>query len=178
MVLFIVLISVVICQRLAEVVYARHNEKRMKQEGAVEVGASHYKWIVMLHVLFFLSLLFEVLGKGASLGVGWPLFLFVFLVAQGLRVWTLMSLGKFWNTKIIVLPGAKRVTKGPYQWLPHPNYVIVALEIISLPLIFGAWITSFLFTISNALLLLLVRIPAEEKALEKLEQPEEKGISK
>src|SRR5690606_20225813 len=99
----------------------------------------------------------------------WWVFLIVFAAAQILRVWALASLGRFWNTKILVLPGAKKVKKGPYRWLPHPNYIVVALEILSLPLIFGAWRTALVFTIANALLLLLVRIPAEEKALQQLE---------
>lgn len=166
---FAVIFIFVILQRLAEVIYAKSNEKRMKQQGAIESGASHYKWIVLLHVLFFISLLIEVLFfEMADTGIRW-LFLIVFIVAQILRVWALASLGQFWNTKILVLPGAEKVKKGPYRWIPHPNYVVVALEIFSLPLIFGAWRTALVFSIANALLLLLVRIPAEEEALRQLE---------
>lgn len=168
MTFFLVLIIIVIVQRLLEVLYARVNEKWMKREGAIEAGADHYKWIVLLHVLFFISLLLEVLWLGPERLPVWQFFLFLFIIAQVLRVWALASLGRFWNTKILVLPGADRVKRGPYRWLPHPNYIVVALEIFSLPLIFGAWRTALVFTIANALLLLLVRIPAEEKALELL----------
>lgn len=92
----------------------------------------------------------------------------IFAIAQVLRIWALSSLGRFWNTKILILPGAEKVKKGPYRWLPHPNYIVVALEIAALPLVFGAWRTALFFSIANALLLLLVRIPAEEKALQQL----------
>ncbi|TWT24749.1 isoprenylcysteine carboxyl methyltransferase family protein [Planomicrobium sp. CPCC 101110] len=168
MTFFYIVFGFVILQRLLEVMYAKSNERRMKQQGAIEAGASHYKWIVLLHILFFVSLLAEVLYMGPDGGGGWLFFFLLFVVAQILRVWALASLGPFWNTKILVLPGAEKVKSGPYRWIPHPNYVVVALEIASLPMIFGAWRTALIFTIANAMLLLLVRIPAEEKALRQL----------
>lgn len=168
MTFFYILVGFVILQRLAEMVYARYNEQAMKKQGAIEAGAGHYKWIVMLHILFFVSLFIEVLYMKGNTGPGWLIFLVIFIIAQILRVWTLASLGRFWNTKILVLPGAAKVKRGPYRWIPHPNYIVVAMEIVSLPLIFGAWRTALFFTAANALLLLLVRIPAEEKALQEL----------
>lgn len=168
MTFFFFLVGFVILQRLLEVAYARSNERIMKKKGAIEAGAAHYKWIVLLHILFFVSLGMEVFYIGGDLGNAWSLFLLIFIFAQILRVWALASLGKFWNTKILVLPGAEKVKSGPYRWIPHPNYIVVALEIASLPLIFDAWRTALVFTIANALLLLCVRIPAEEKALEQL----------
>lgn len=168
MTFFYLLIGFVVLQRLLEVVYARSNEKTMRKQGAIEVGAEHYKWIVLLHVLFFVSLLLESWTSGIELGSGWQIFLVIFVGAQLLRFWALSSLGRFWNTKILILPGADKVKKGPYRWLPHPNYIVVVLEIAALPLIFGAWRTALIFSIANALLLLFVRIPAEEKALRQL----------
>lgn len=168
MTFFYVLIGFVVLQRLLEVLYARSNEIAMRRQGAIEVGAGHYKWIVLLHILFFLSLVLEVWTMEWGFGSGWQVFLIIFAIAQILRVWVLASLGRFWNTKILILPGAEKVKKGPYRWLPHPNYIVVALEIAALPLIFGAWRTALIFSILNALLLLLVRIPAEEKALQQL----------
>lgn len=165
---FYILFIFVILQRLAEVAYAKSNEKRMRKEGAVESGAEHYKWIVLLHVLFFVSLLAEVLYYGIVSYEIWWIFLIIFVLAQLLRFWALTSLGRFWNTKILVLPGAEKVEAGPYRWLPHPNYIVVALELAFLPLVFGAWRTALVFTIANALLLLMVRIPAEEKALREM----------
>lgn len=168
MTFFYALVGFVVLQRLLEVLYARSNERAMRRQGAIEVGAGHYKWIVLLHFLFFLSLVVEVWTMESGFGSGWQIFLVIFAIAQILRVWALTSLGRFWNTKILILPGAEKVKKGPYRWLPHPNYIVVALEIAALPLIFGAWRTALLFSILNALLLLLVRIPAEEKALQQL----------
>lgn len=170
MTFFYIIVGFVVLQRLLEVAYARSNERFMKKQGAIEAGAAHYKWIVLLHVLFFVSLTVEVFYTGGNLGEAWPIFLLIFILAQILRVWALASLGRFWNTKILVLPGAKKVKSGPYRWLPHPNYIVVALEIASLPLVFGAWRTAIVFTVANALLLLLVRIPAEEKALQELKE--------
>ncbi|MBT2581391.1 isoprenylcysteine carboxylmethyltransferase family protein [Planococcus sp. ISL-109] len=170
MVFFYTLLLIVILQRILEIVYARRNEKKMKQKGAIEFGADHYKWIVLLHILFFVFFIAETIQLGAALSAWWLLFLGLFIVAQIIRVWALTSLGPYWNTKIIVLPGAQKVARGPYRFLPHPNYWVVAAEILALPLIFGAWKTALFFTIANALLLLFVRIPAEERALEMLEE--------
>lgn len=170
MTLFYLVMGFVIFQRLLEVAYARFNERLMKEQGAVEAGAGHYKWIVLLHVLFFVALLSEVIFMGERSRAGWPFFLLVFMAAQLLRIWALASLGRYWNTKILVLPGALKVKSGPYRWIPHPNYIVVALEIASLPLIFGAWRTALVFTLANAALLLLVRIPAEEEALRQLNE--------
>lgn len=152
-------------QRLIEVYIAKKNEKWMKEQGAREVGRNHYKYIVMLHVFFLFAVAVEAILRGFTLSFIWSVMLFVFLLAQGLRVWTISSLGRFWNTKIIVLQDADVVRKGPYRFLKHPNYVIVALEILSLPLIFSSYFTAIVFTVLNAVLLLRVRIPAEEKAL-------------
>ncbi|MFK2826429.1 isoprenylcysteine carboxylmethyltransferase family protein [Bacillus sp. B190/17] len=167
---FFLLFSFVVAQRLLEVVYARFNEKRMREQGAIEAGEGHYKWIVLLHIFFFLSLLAEVLYVGTDTAGGWLWFLVIFVLAQVLRIWSLASLGPFWNTKILVLPGAERIRRGPYRWFSHPNYIVVATEIAVLPLIFGAWRTACFFSIANALLLIYVRIPAEEKALQELKR--------
>lgn len=168
MIFFIIFISLMMMERLVEIVYARHNEKKMKRNGAIEVGADHYKWIVLLHVFFFISLTVEVIWKGGELGKYWFVFFALFLFAQLGRFWTLLTLGKYWNTKIIVLSGEKRVRKGPYRWLKHPNYLIVAIELFSLPLIFEAVFTSFLFVIGHVVLIYFIRIPLEEKALQQL----------
>ncbi|MCM3757670.1 isoprenylcysteine carboxyl methyltransferase [Sporosarcina aquimarina] len=161
---FWIVISIVILQRLAELVIAKNNEKRMKAQGAYEVGASHYPAIVLLHTAFFVSLLVEVLIRKPELSPIWGILLTIFLLTQVLRVWCLASLGKYWNTKIIILPGADVVMKGPYKFIRHPNYVIVATEILVLPMIFGAYFTAITFTLLNAWMM-SVRIPQEEQAL-------------
>jgi methyltransferase len=155
----------IIIQRLIELQLARRNERIMKEKGAFEVGQEHYKYIVLLHSLFLLALYMEVSILKTAISPIWPFLLAIFVSTQVLRVWVIKSLGYFWNTKIIILKGANVVRKGPFLLLKHPNYVIVAIEILVIPLIFSAYATAIIFTIANAILLLKVRIPMEEQAL-------------
>ena len=98
--------------------------------------------------------------------LGWPM-LVVALLCQAGRYWVIWALGHQWNTRVIVVPGMPLVRRGPYRWpwLRHPNYWIVAIEGVALPLVHTAWITALVFTVLNAVLLLRFRIPAEERAL-------------
>ncbi|MFJ7754064.1 isoprenylcysteine carboxyl methyltransferase family protein [Peribacillus muralis] len=159
--IFIVLIAI---QRLVELYIAKQNEKQLKVAGAVEYGESHYRWMVLMHVSFFVVLILEVLALERNVSALWPIWLTLFLVAQSGRIWVISSLGKHWNTKIIVVPDAEVVIKGPYKFFKHPNYIIVATEIIVISLLFNAFFTAILFTILNAWMM-AVRIPLEEKAL-------------
>lgn len=136
----------------------------MRSKGAYEVGAKHYPFMVAIHVGFFISLILEFTLFDRGLSPYWW-FLFIFFVGlQLMRIWVITSLGKFWNTKIIVLPGANVVKKGPFHFIRHPNYVVVTLEILVIPLLFGAYFTAILFTLLN-FSILYVRIPMEEAAL-------------
>ncbi|MEK4228204.1 isoprenylcysteine carboxyl methyltransferase family protein [Solibacillus sp. FSL H8-0538] len=162
--LFFVIISLVIAQRLIEVLIAKRNEKRMFAQGAYEVGASHYPYMLALHSSFFVSLFAEVLYFERSISLIFPVLFVIFLIVQALRIWCLTSLGQFWNTKIIILPGSNVIKTGPYRFIRHPNYVIVCMEILLLPLMFQAYLTALVFTCLN-FAMLLVRIPQEEKAL-------------
>lgn len=162
--IFYIVFSLVITQRLVELFVARRNKQLLFAQGAYEVGAKHYPFMLALHIGFFVSLLVEVIFSNLTPSPYFSLLLLLFLVVQSLRIWCIASLGKFWNTKIIVLPGMKTVAKGPYKFIRHPNYVIVSLEIILLPLLFQAFITAVLFTVLN-LWMLSVRVPIEESAL-------------
>ncbi len=161
---FTLLISFIILQRLVELYIAKKNEAWMKARGAYEVGREHYKYIVSLHVMFLFSLVAEVyIGEKEMAEWGW-LPLLVFILAQCLRFWSIKSLGRRWNTRIIVLP-KDVVRTGPYRFLKHPNYVTVAIEILVIPLIFQAYWTAVIFSVLNAVVLLGIRIPVEERAL-------------
>ncbi|WP_019413602.1 isoprenylcysteine carboxyl methyltransferase family protein [Paenisporosarcina sp. TG20] len=161
---FISVIGFVILQRLVELFIARNNETWIRSQGGYEVGASHYPYMVAMHVLFFISVIIEFLAFDRTVPVYWvPLFL-VFLALQMMRIWVISSLGRFWNTKILVLPGAQVVKKGPFRFIQHPNYVVVSFEILVIPLMFGAYFTALLFTLLN-FIILRVRIPIEEAAL-------------
>ncbi|MDQ0245335.1 methyltransferase [Bacillus fengqiuensis] len=162
--LFYIMLTFIIIQRLLELAVAKRNEKWMREQGAVEIGQSHYKWIVLVHLLFFISLITEVSWMEKRLSSFWVLLAIIFVLTQLGRVWVISSLGRFWNTKILVLPEADVVVKGPYKFLKHPNYVIVALEFLIVPLLFEAYATMALFSLLN-ILVLSVRIPIEEKAL-------------
>jgi len=154
------LVLLVLAQRLAEVAWARRNERRLLSQGAIEVGARHYPLFFLLHGAWLAALWLLV---PASAPVFWPL-LAVFALLQAARLWVIASLGHYWTTRIITLPGAPIVRRGPYRWLRHPNYAIVAAEIAVLPLAFGAWPIAVVFSGLNALLL-RHRIRLEEQAL-------------
>lgn len=163
---FAALYIFLIMQRVLELLWARKNERIVKAKGAVEYDRVGYKYIVLLHVLFFISLLFEKILFHREPNQFWYLFLAVFMCAQLLRYWAIYSLGYFWNTKILVIPGAKLVDKGPYIYLNHPNYLAVIIELAIIPVIFSCYYTSLFFTILN-ILVIKRRIKIEETALKK-----------
>ena len=160
-------VGLVSIQRLLELALSRRNERLLRARGAVERGRGHYPLMVVLHVLWLLSTLVEGLLRGPSLPAWWPVPLALFLLVQPLRYWAILSLGVHWNTRVLVVPGAKLVARGPYRYLRHPNYMVVAVEIATLPLIFGAWATALVFSALNAMLL-FVRIREENRALAEL----------
>ncbi|GGF09750.1 hypothetical protein GCM10010954_05280 [Halobacillus andaensis] len=132
--------------------------------GGVEVEAKHYHLFIWLHTLFFISIFFEwFILKGGVLWLS-PFLIALFVILQGLRVWCIASLGRKWNTRIIVIPDEPLVERGPYQYVKHPNYMIVFFELLVIPLLFQAFVTALLFPLLH-LLVLVIRIPAEERAL-------------
>lgn len=157
-------VMMVAVQRLLELRYSRRNERRLRSLGAVERGAGHYPAMVALHVLWLVSTLVEGLLRGPEIPVWYPVPLAAFLLVQPLRYWAILSLGENWNVRILVVPERKLVWSGPYRYFPHPNYVVVTVEVLTFPLIFGAWVTALVFSILNAAFL-YVRIRAEERAL-------------
>jgi methyltransferase len=166
-VLLVMGVMLVGVQRLLELALSRRNERRLRARGAVERGGGHYPVIVAVHALWLVSTLVEGLLRGPEPPVWWPLPLAAFLLVQPLRYWAILSLGGNWNTRVLVVPGGKLVRRGPYRYFPHPNYVVVAVEILTFPLIFGAWITAVVFSLLNAALL-YVRIRTENRALRDL----------
>lgn len=166
MTFFLFFMIFVICQRLVELQIAKKNESWMKARGGIEVANNHYKWFLVLHTSFFIILALEVYVQSFqhTLTINW-IFLVLFMLTQVGRVWCILSLGKFWNTKIIVLPNVVLLKKGPYRWLKHPNYLIVMIELFIIPIMFHAYFSAIIFSTFN-ILLLMIRIPAEEAALE------------
>lgn len=156
------LVLAIAVQRALELRVARRHERWARERGAVEHGRGHYPLFFLLHGGWLASLAVE--GRRAQGRVSWP-WLLVWLVMQPTRYWVIRSLGRLWNTRILIVPGAERVRSGPFRFLRHPNYAVVAAELLSAPLAVRAPRTALVFTLLNAALLLLIRIPAEERAL-------------
>ncbi|MFI6376051.1 isoprenylcysteine carboxyl methyltransferase family protein [Streptomyces sp. NPDC050546] len=166
--LFTILVLAVGLERVAELAVSRRNAAWSLERGGVESGRGHYPFMVVLHTGLLVGALVEVWIRrpDAVPVLAWAMLALVAL-AQGLRWWCVTTLGRQWNTRVIVVPGAARVTGGPYRWIPHPNYAAVALEGLALPLVHSAWATAIVFTALNGSLL-ATRIRAEDAALARL----------
>ncbi|MBN8585629.1 MAG: hypothetical protein J0M37_11085 [Ignavibacteria bacterium] len=165
--LFYIIIGFVIIQRLAELVFAKRNETAAFKNGGKEYDRKGYSVIVLMHVCFFISFITEYFYFERTLNSYWIIFLILFIAAQVLRYWAIISLGPQWNTRIIIVPGTKLVKYGPYKYFRHPNYMAVITELAVLPLMFSCFYTAVIFSALN-LFLLKRRIEIEEEALEEL----------
>lgn len=161
---FLGFIALLLSQRLIELMVAKRHEKSLKRLGGSEADRNGYRVIVGMHVAFFVSLISERIFLHRVLNQEWFVFVMIFALAQLLRYWAIRSLGVYWNTRIIVVPGHPIIRKGPYRFLRHPNYLAVITEFAVIPLVFSCYVTAALFTILNAVLLRR-RIRIETKAL-------------
>jgi len=143
-ILYLVL-GLVVLQRLGELVLAARNTRALLAAGGIELDAGFYPLFVLLHAAWLASL---VLFVPASVIVSWPL-LGLFAALQAARIWVIASLGRYWTTRLIVVPGRPLITSGPYRFLRHPNYLIVSAEIAALPLAFGAVAIAAIFSAAN-----------------------------
>ena len=155
----LLLLVFVTLQRLAELAWNRSNEARLQAAGAVEAGAAHYPVMVALHGAWLVA----VWLYGWDRPLVWP-WVALYVVLQLGRAWVLATLGRRWTTRVFVVPGETLVRRGPYRFVSHPNYVVVALELFVLPLGFGLWAVALVFGIAN-LVLLAWRIRVENQAL-------------
>ena len=159
---FFLFISYIILLRIGELLLSKRNERWLLQNGAVEYGKKHYPFIVALHLLFLISLIIEYsTQQTTSFSLFFIILYFLILV---FKAWVILSLGKFWNTKIYHISNLPLVKKGPYHFIKHPNYMIVVAEIAVIPLAFHLYFTAITFTILNAMML-FVRIKEENRAL-------------
>ena len=156
-----VIVGLVAVQRLGELAWARRNESRLLAQGGVEAGRRHYPLLVALHGAWLLAMAVLV---PAQAPVNFSL-LALFVALQACRLWIIATLGSSWTTRIVSLPGAPLTRRGPYRFMRHPNYAVVAAEIAVLPLVFGAWEVALVFTALN-LPLLRHRIRVENAALQ------------
>jgi methyltransferase len=165
---YLILLVAVGVERLAELVLAQRNLAWSRARGGVEIGAGHYPVMVALHLALLVGCAVEVavMQRPFIPALGWPMLALV-VAAQGLRWWCITTLGRQWNTRVVVIPGAARINGGPYRWISHPNYVAVAVEGLALPLVHSAWVTALAFTTLNAALL-SNRVSVENSALARL----------
>lgn len=170
MLAYTLLIALVAVERIAELVVSQRNLAWSRQHGSVEFGAGHYPAMVVLHTALLAGCLLEAAHREFLPALGWPMLALV-AAAQALRWWCIVTLGRQWNTRVVVVPGAGRITGGPYRFLSHPNYVAVVVEGIALPLVHTAWLTALVFTVLNAALL-RTRISVENGALRSLDTGE------
>ncbi len=164
--MFAVLVLVLILQRAFELVLAERNRRWSRACGGKQSGDRHYRVIVAVHSLFYLSLALEWRYWSHGWNSAWPAWLALVMAAQLLRLWAIRSLGRAWNTRVIVIPGMVPAERGPYRFIRHPNYLAVIVEMLAIPVLCGDYFTAIVFSAANAAILAR-RIPEEERALEK-----------
>lgn len=168
LVCIVVLLAV---QRLVELRIAAHHARISMAHGGREYGARHYPLFIALHTTWFAAMIVESTMRKATalpdpIPWWWWTCAVIVIAAQGLRSWAITSLGEAWNTRIIVVPGRRPVELGPYRFMKHPNYIAVVAELFCIPLLAGAPVTAVVASLLNAILLLGIRIPTENRALE------------
>jgi methyltransferase len=165
MVIYYALLTVIIFERLAELVVSQRHATELLRRGGVEYGPGHFPVMVALHVALLAGCWVEpiALHRVFIPALAFPMLALV-VAANTLRWWCIATLGPRWTARVIVLPGTPLVKAGPYRWFAHPNYVAVIIEGAALPLAGSAWITAGTFTVLNAALL-TVRLRCETRAL-------------
>jgi methyltransferase len=167
---FTIVVLLVACERIIELVVSKRNLDWSFSQGGIEYGRSHYKYMVAIHIFLLAGALGEVWNTRPNIHpvLFWG-FLALVIGTQALRWWCIGTLGKRWNTLVVIIPGLSPVTSGPYRWLKHPNYVAVVIEGIALPMVGFAWRTALIFTILN-IFVLSARLKSENAALATLPQ--------
>lgn len=164
--LFTGLVALVALERIFEMWIAGRNRRWLLEGGGFEVGQTHYPWMVLLHSTFLVSALLEVWYLDRRVIPSLAMCMVVLVAASmALRYWVIATLGRRWTTRIVLLPGAPRITSGPFRYFRHPNYLAVVVEIAALPLVHTAWLTSLVYSLLNAVLL-RTRIRVEDEALD------------
>ncbi len=162
---FTILLLFVSCERIAELVVSKRNLTWSFDQGGIEYGRSHYKYMVAIHVGLLAGSLIEVWAVRPESHplLSWGMFALA-VGSQALRWWCISTLGQRWNTLVVIIPGLPVISHGPYRWLKHPNYVAVVVEGFALPLVGFAWRTALIFTILNVCVLTF-RLKSENAAL-------------
>lgn len=163
----LILAGIIGCERLFEIGLAERNKKAALALGAREFGSGHYYLFFLLHTAWLIGWLYEAQVSGI-ISRFWYIWFGLFILAEMLRYWCIFSLGPCWNTRILIVPGQVRINRGPYRIMNHPNYLAISVILLSVPLVFEAYITAIIAMLANAVLLLRIRIPIETQALQNL----------
>jgi methyltransferase len=155
---FILFILFLLCQRITELLITKRNEKWLLSQGAIEYGKEHYTYMILLHILFFVALIAEYLWRGHP-SINYIL-LALYAVVVLLKVWTISSLGKYWNIKVFRVPETFPIKRGPYKYMRHPNYLLVIAEILVIPMMFHLYYTFLVFSLLN-LIIIRIRVKTE-----------------
>jgi methyltransferase len=155
-----IVLTLVVLQRAVELIWASRNTRRLLARGGREVGRGHYPLFILLHSSWLVAIALTTPLERPPI---WPL-LGLYALLQLARIWVIATLGPYWTTRVITLDGAPIVRSGPFRFLRHPNYWVVAGEIAVLPLAFGGWTVALVWSALNALLL-RHRIAVEQAAL-------------
>ena len=167
---FTILILLVSGERILELIISKRNLRWSFDQGGIEFGRSHYKYMVVIHVGLLGGCLVETWLTRPEFHplLSWTMFVFA-MGSQALRWWCILTLGKRWNTLVVIIPGLRAISNGPYKWLKHPNYLAVVIEGVALPMVGFAWRTAIIFTFLN-IFVLAARLRVENKALATLAQ--------
>lgn len=160
-----VLVAVIAVQRVGELALNRRNQRRLLARGGRLVDDDGYGWLIAVHAAWFLGIVIEaaLAPWAGAWGATWPL-LGLYAAAEALRLWTMITLGERWTTRVIVIPGAEPIDEGPFRWMDHPIYRAVSIELVALPLAFALPVTAIVVGLANAVAL-RSRIRIEEDAL-------------
>jgi methyltransferase len=162
---YLALLVLVALGRVAELFVSRRNQRRLAARGAVKIPEKHFHWMVLMHSGVLLSAGLEVVLLARPFIPGLALAMsVVFVLSNALRWWVIRTLAGQWNVQVMDSTRLGVVTRGPFRWIRHPNYLAVCLELISLPLIHTAWLTALWATLANAWVLRR-RIAIEESIL-------------
>ncbi len=162
---YILLLVIVGLGRLLELRISRRHQQQLAQNGSIPLPEPGFRWMVMLHTGILAGSALEVWrlkrpyirGLAIPMGILWAL-------ANGLRWWVIHSMGEHWNVQVIDSTRLDVVTRGPFRWIRHPNYLAVFTELVALPLIHSAWITAITGALAH-IWVLWRRITLEEQVL-------------
>lgn len=140
---FWILFAITAVLHVVEVFVSQRNARWLMKNGGTEFGKSHFKWGVLLLSLFLVGLPIESIIRKTHVASYWGTLLLFYILSQVLRFWGMISLGRYWTIRTIVIPGDIKIVNGPYRWMPHPIYIAAFVEILVLPLMMECYFTAF-----------------------------------